>query len=78
MTELLENLATGATIISILGETARTVESDRAFTGVRARGVIDRFDDGPDGGYVVAFDHGITVVLTSAQLADGLRYQIVE
>jgi hypothetical protein len=77
MTELLENLAPGTTIISILGETARTVESDRAFTGPRARGVIDRFDDAA-GAYVIAFEGGISMVLTPAQLADGLRYLIVE
>lgn len=71
-------LSTGTKILSVFGETANTVDADNVFTGPNATGVVDEVLDGSGQRYVVLFNNDVTVKLSDEQLADGLRYQVLE
>ncbi|WP_321820745.1 MULTISPECIES: hypothetical protein [unclassified Burkholderia] len=72
-------LGEGTKVISLQGETGKTVASDQTFTGPNALGFIDEAVDLPGGDveYVITFDGDVTKRISEADLFDPSRYGVL-
>ena len=67
----------GTRIISIHGETSDTEAAQDVFTGPNAQGVISQVLTDQEHCYSVDFPLGVSVFLSSSEIADSSNYEII-